>query len=122
MYRVTYTQGNGYRCGCCRNTWEGSQDFKTEKEVIDFLVRKEYVRRNPKESEWEDEDDWTLEEVREVKDDDLTDKFSDMVDILVDNKDNKRESSFFVYLLTGSSIFTILRDNVIMSISTLFKL
>ena len=87
MYRVTYTQGNGYRCGCCRSTWEGSQDFKTEKEVIDFLVRKEYVRRNPKESEWEDEDDWTLEEVREVKDDDLTDKFSDMVDILVDNKD-----------------------------------
>ena len=87
MYRVTYTQGNGYHCGCCRRTSEGSQDFNTEKEVIDFLVRKEYVSRNPKESSWEDEDDWSLDEVREVKDEDLTNKFSDMVNILVDNKD-----------------------------------
>lgn len=87
MYRITYTQGNGYNCGCCRQTNEGNQDFKTEKEVIDYLVKKEYVNRNPKESTWEDEWDWELEEVREIKDEDLTKKFSDIVDILVDNKD-----------------------------------
>ena len=84
MYRVTYEQGNGYRCSCCRNTYSGTEDFDTEKDVIDYLVNKLYAKKNP--SKHGDEDDWDLEEVREIKDADLTDKFYEIANELALNK------------------------------------
>lgn len=37
MYRITYEQGNGYRCGCCRQTTDMTHDCETREEVIDWL-------------------------------------------------------------------------------------
>lgn len=86
MFRISYTQGNGYRCGCCRSTYTGTEDFNNEKDMIDYLVRKLYVVENPKESAYEDEDDWDLDEIREIKDEDLTSKFYELANELVLNK------------------------------------
>jgi len=86
MYRVSYTQGNGYNCSCCRRTWEGTEDFINEKDMIDYLVRKLYVVKNPKESSWEDEYDWDLDEIREIKDEDLTSRYYEIASELVENK------------------------------------
>ena len=86
MYRITYRQGNGYRCGCCRQSWEGSIDLDTDLEVIDYLANKIYISKNPDEGEYDDEWDWGLEEVREIKDDVLTDKFRELAEDVAENK------------------------------------
>ena len=92
MYRVSYTQGNGYKCSCCRQTWEGTHDLKTEKEVIDYLVDKLYAKENP--SEHGDEDDWDLDEVREIKDEDLTNKFYEIANELHLNKNTVKARKY----------------------------
>ena len=84
MYRVTYKQGNGYHCNCCRSVYTGTEDFDTEKDVIDYLMNKLYAKKNP--SKYGDEDDWDLEEVCEIIDVDLTDKFYDIANELAQKK------------------------------------
>lgn len=57
VYRVRWTQGNGYHCGCCRhirNTWE---DFETLKEAEDQAQRLHDVRDGKIKPEYEDEGD-----------------------------------------------------------------
>jgi hypothetical protein len=54
MYRITYEQGNGYRCGCCRRTWTNTHDVKTEEEVLNWL---EELKACQKISQWEDDGD-----------------------------------------------------------------
>ena len=39
MYRITYRQGNGYRCSCCRHTRTKTEDFKTTDEVLSWLEK-----------------------------------------------------------------------------------
>lgn len=39
MYRITYTQGNGYYCHCCRDSWEEQADFETREEVVEWLIQ-----------------------------------------------------------------------------------
>lgn len=72
MYRITYEQGNGYRCSCCRRTSTETIDFETREEVVEWLSELEACQTI---SEWEDDDDRYVEEIREVKDEDLTDSF-----------------------------------------------
>lgn len=38
MFRVNYTQGNGYSCGCCRSESSESEDFDNEKEAYRYAV------------------------------------------------------------------------------------
>lgn len=37
MYRIHYIQGNGYKCSCCRHTWENTTDVATREEVYEIL-------------------------------------------------------------------------------------
>ena len=37
MYRITYEQGNGYQCGCCRRTSRHTEDLKTPEEVQEWV-------------------------------------------------------------------------------------
>ena len=63
MYRITYTQGNGYHCGCCRKTSTETIDYETKEEVIEWLSELEACNT---ESEWEDDDDRSLDEIKEI--------------------------------------------------------
>lgn len=74
MYRVTYEQGNGYRCSCCRTTYTETEDFDDKEDMIGYLVN---MTQNG--------DDWELEEIREIKDEDLTNKYSEIVDGIITN-------------------------------------
>jgi hypothetical protein len=47
MIRITYTQGNGYRCGCCRRTKQDYVEFKTEDEAVEWLSEKESWKKHP---------------------------------------------------------------------------
>lgn len=79
MFRITYTQGNGYRCGCCRQEWTQTHDCETEQEVIEWLSE---LKACQTESQWEDDDDREVVEIREIKDENLTDKFSSNEDLV----------------------------------------
>lgn len=60
-YEVSYTQGNGYHCGCCRQTWEAARDFDTLEEAKAFVFKK-YVRKAAEikdDESYEDEHDWS---------------------------------------------------------------
>jgi hypothetical protein len=57
MYRITYEQGNGYRCGCCRRSYEAYDDVKTEEDVSAWVLDYEASQVMP---EYEDDDDRDL--------------------------------------------------------------
>ncbi len=73
MYRITYEQGNGYRCGCCRSSHTESCDYNTREGVMDWLYDLEVSKQVP--SDYGDDDDRELIEIREIKDEDLTKTF-----------------------------------------------
>jgi len=81
MFRITYTQGNGYHCGCCRREWTETHDCQTEQEVIEWLSE---LKACGSESRYEDDNDREVQEIREIKDENLTDKFK-ADDTLVNN-------------------------------------
>jgi hypothetical protein len=56
-FRVSYVQGNGYRCGCCRRTHKVTRDFHTEVEAKAFIAELERMQRNPTEEEKQQDDD-----------------------------------------------------------------
>lgn len=92
MYRITYNQGNGYRCGCCRRTSTETIDFSTEKEVIEWISE---LKACKIESRYEDDDDRSIEEIREIKDEDLTDRFNPddkIVSGIVESRKKEKES------------------------------
>jgi len=68
MFRITYTQGNGYHCGCCRRTETEIEDFETKEEVVEWLSELEACNT---ESKWSDDNDRSVDEIREIKDDEL---------------------------------------------------
>jgi len=47
MYRITYGQGNGYQCACCRHVREETEDVETKEEVIE--ERAKVLRGEPSE-------------------------------------------------------------------------
>jgi hypothetical protein len=80
MYRVTYEQGNDYHCNCCRQTWTETEDFDDIDDMIQFLIGMK-----------DKSIDRELEEIREIKDEDLTEKYSKIVDEIMINN-NKIEA------------------------------
>jgi hypothetical protein len=61
MYRITYEQGNGYRCNCCRNTYEVTEDLKTEEEVMAWLVTHEANKTHPIQEDDDDRQVYSIE-------------------------------------------------------------
>ena len=53
-YRITYEQGNGYQCSCCRSTWTNTIDLETEQEVIAWIIELVADKEEPR---YEDIDD-----------------------------------------------------------------
>ena len=79
MYRITYTQGNGYHCSCCRNTDTYTHDCATREEVISWLSELEAQKLFAKISRNRDIfplEDRSIDEIREIKDEDITSEFS----------------------------------------------
>jgi hypothetical protein len=81
MYRITYTQGNGYNCGCCRQEWTETKDFATREEMMKWLteyhaaylcrgkVKVPMVLNVVSALFWEDADDRSIIDIREIGDD-----------------------------------------------------
>ena len=91
MYRISYEQGNGYRCGCCRRTWEQTLDVETEEEVLEFL---EELAACQIESEWEDDDDRYVESIEKEIGVDIYDQFKprqEKIDAIVAERRKKKE-------------------------------
>lgn len=60
FYRLTWTQGNGYRCGCCRRTWSEYEDFDNLEEAQEKIERLKRIRNSPTPEEKQfDEDDFS---------------------------------------------------------------
>lgn len=60
MYRITYEQGNGYQCSCCRRTRTETEDLSTPEKVQDWVNELYASQEAPK---YEDEDDRTIESI-----------------------------------------------------------
>ena len=57
IYRVEWRQGNGYRCGCCRRTWEANCEFATRKAAIECIREMRQARDNPTEEQRRNDED-----------------------------------------------------------------
>jgi len=98
MYRITYEQGNGYSCGCCRRTSEQTIDLNTIEEVQDWIDELYASFKFPK---WEDDDDRELISIEKEIGVDIKDQFTPnqkKVDEIIaerqkekDEKENKKE-------------------------------
>lgn len=93
MYRITYEQGNGYHCGCCRRTSMETFDCDTIEEVqdwIDELAASRIIRF----SEYSDADDRSIESIEKEIGVDIQDQFSSIkenVDKIVAERKKYRE-------------------------------
>jgi outer membrane cobalamin receptor len=75
MYRITYEQGNGYHCGCCRRTSTETCDCDTIEEVqewIDELAASRIVKFY----EYSDADDRSIESIEKEIGVDIQNEFS----------------------------------------------
>jgi hypothetical protein len=85
MFRITYTQGNGYHCNCCRHEIDKTNDVKTEQDVIQFLSIIEASKQVPLQGV---EDDRQICEIRVIGED-VTSHFKadpDMVQKLMEER------------------------------------
>lgn len=83
MYRITYEQGNGYYCNCCRKTFEETYDVQTAEDVQDWVNE---LFASYKVSIYEDEDDRELISIEKEIGVDIQDQFEpeqEVVDKLV---------------------------------------
>ncbi len=60
MYRLSYTQGNGYRCGCCRKEWSDYTDCETHEEVVKWVVEHMADQQMPR---FDESDDFVIEDI-----------------------------------------------------------
>ena len=71
MYRIYYTKGNGYKCGCCRRTYDEWNDVESLEEAKAFISR-------CKAFEEEDSDyDFRLDKVTKIQEEDVTSEVED---------------------------------------------
>jgi len=92
MYRITYEQGNGYSCNCCRRTGTESEDFDTPEEVQHWVNT---LKASQTISVWEDESDREIESIEKEIGVDISDQFKPQEDevekIITIRKKNKEE-------------------------------
>lgn len=72
MYRITYEQGNGYHCSCCRHTSTQEVDLDTKEEVQEWINEFQADLKAPKH---EDDDDKYLVDIEIVAPDSLLHQF-----------------------------------------------
>lgn len=46
MYGVLVRTGNGYRCSCCRHTYEDLEEYDTLDEALDRIAQIEFISEN----------------------------------------------------------------------------
>lgn len=73
MYRITYEQGNGYHCGCCRRTSMETFDCDTIEEVQEWIDELAACRQI---SQWSDDDDRSIESIEKEIGVDIQNQFS----------------------------------------------
>ncbi len=78
MYRITYEQGNGYRCGCCRRTYTETHDVETTEEVQDWVNDLYADYKSPR---WEDADDRSIISIEKEIGVDIQDQFLPQEDV-----------------------------------------
>lgn len=83
MYRITYLQGNGFTCSCCRVTYIITQDVATKKEVYDWLLT--YKADLSKPLYDDDSDDRSLLSIERTLGENIQDQF------VIDQKDIDHE-------------------------------
>ena len=92
MYRITYEQGNGYHCGCCRSTYSSTVDLETKEEVQEWVNELHASFSVP---EWEDDDDRSIESIEKEFGVDIQDQFppdqKEVDHIIAQRKRNKAE-------------------------------
>lgn len=91
MFRITYKQGNGYHCACCRKTYTQHADAATKEEVIAWLSELKACQTI---SQYEDDNDRTVIEIREIKDELLNLEADDTLvqHIIAERKKAKEEA------------------------------
>jgi hypothetical protein len=47
MVRITFTQGNGYKCGCCRHTHDDYVEFDSQEAAVAWLSELEARKQHP---------------------------------------------------------------------------
>jgi hypothetical protein len=72
MYRITYEQGNGYRCGCCRRTYTETHDVETAEQVQNWVNDLYADYKSPR---WEDADDRSIISIEKEIGVDIQDQF-----------------------------------------------
>jgi len=83
MYRITYEQGNGYHCSCCRRTYTETYDVETAEEVQDWVNELYADYKFPR---WENADDRIIISIEKEIGVDIKDQFkpqSDVVDSII---------------------------------------
>jgi len=90
-YRITYEQGNGYQCSCCRNTWTQTEDFEIEKEVINWIINLAADKEEPR---YDDADDRKLISIEKEIGKNIRDQFivsQEAVDHEVRNRQRNKQ-------------------------------
>ena len=92
MYRISYEQGNGYRCGCCRQAWTNTVDLETPEEVQEWVNELAACQEF---SLWEDDDDRSIESIEKGFGIDIQDQFTsnqkEVDHIVAQRRRNKEE-------------------------------
>jgi len=63
QYGMLVEKGNGYRCSCCRQTWEELLEYDTFEDLMEAIADIEFAKKNYDRlyklsgSRWDDEDD-----------------------------------------------------------------
>lgn len=52
MIRITVGRGNDYHCQCCRQVWDGTEDFKTFEEARNRYTQIQFLAKELKEDIW----------------------------------------------------------------------
>jgi hypothetical protein len=91
MYRITYEQGNGYHCGCCRRTSTETHDVETTEEVQNWINQLHASFKSPV---YEDEDDRDLISIEKEIGVDIQDQFpanQEVVDAIIAERQKAKE-------------------------------
>jgi len=51
---VKWTQGNGYRCGCCRQEWSAEDEFETMDDAVNHAWM--LIHARGKRDQWDTDD------------------------------------------------------------------
>ncbi|MFW6243217.1 MAG: hypothetical protein ACOC2W_03565 [bacterium] len=92
MYEITYEQGNGYQCSCCRNTYECTVDLKTPEQVQDWVNTLEADCKLPDYNGYDYKYDRSIISIEDENGNDVEDQFQpqkEEIDQIINERKNK---------------------------------